>query len=135
DETAPAAVPANFDDPPIHIRPIVSLQRVRRIRTPWVPAITARRALHPGCSIEMDFFAESVRSQAVRDREPPRVTRLMKLSLKRRMRLFEAQNWRGPDCAKHMDRDAVDPDDRPGMERIFPVSPGGPVQTMCPISL
>ena len=41
-------------------------QRVQRIRTLWVQAITAPRALHCDFSIATDFPAEIVKSQAIR---------------------------------------------------------------------
>ena len=58
--------------------------------------------------------------------KPPRVTRLLKLSMNRRVRLCEAQNWRCPDCGKRMDFDAIDPNDSPTMEHVIPISLGGP---------
>ena len=42
-------------------------QRVQRVRTQWVQAITAGRASHQDVSIATDFCAGSVKSQAVRD--------------------------------------------------------------------
>jgi transposase len=42
-------------------------QRVQRVRTLCVQAITAYRALHRELAIARDFFAESVKSQAIRD--------------------------------------------------------------------
>ena len=42
-------------------------ERVERVRTQWVQAITACRSLHDFLSIATDFCAESVKSQVVRD--------------------------------------------------------------------
>jgi hypothetical protein len=71
-KTVPSAVRANSDDPPIHMRLIVSASAGAKDTNPWVAAIAACRALHPGCSIATDFFAESVRGQAVGDQRTRR---------------------------------------------------------------